>query len=237
MKKTKKINEKRLAAYTAAASAVLVAAAPVNAEIHYTPADVLLSNDNYALDMDGDSNPEFNFWASWTAVYSPGSPGYPSYPGSGFMHASGVISSAAPGAFWLADGGGPLVQNLANGAPIFGAATNWDNYYGYLFAASMSSMYYQGTGTGNFGPYGYGPGSGYIGVKFNPDGTDLYGWIHVDNVEYDLSSYHIDGWAYEDNGASILAGEIPAVVPEPSSMVLFAAGAAGLAIFRKRKKK
>ncbi len=42
-KKKKRINEKRLAAYTAAAGAALVAGVPANAAISYTPADIWLS--------------------------------------------------------------------------------------------------------------------------------------------------------------------------------------------------
>ncbi len=238
MKKSKKINEKHLTAYTAAASVALLAAAPVNADIQYTPADVLLSNNNYLLDMDGDTNPEFDFTAFWTSTYQPGytNPINGSVvPGSGFMYASAIVNNYASGAFWLANGSS-LPENLTNGDPISGTTTNWDNGTEILFSVVRTYPFYGGTSTGNFGPSAY-AGPGYLGVKFDLAGTDLYGWIHIDSVDPKYELYHIDGWAYEDDGSSILAGEMPTVVPEPSSMALFAAGAAGLAAFRKRKKK
>jgi len=81
----------------------------------------------------------------------------------------------------------------------------------------------------------------YLGIEFtdnNPSvGSSLnsvyYGWIDL-GVETGIdASYTITGWAYENDGDPILAGA--GQVPEPSSLALFALGAAGVLAVRRRK--
>lgn len=74
---------------------------------------------------------------------------------------------------------------------------------------------------------------GYVGVQFQlgDNATFVFGWIHV-MVQNSINAQVTD-WAWEDTGNAIAAG----AVPEPSSMALslLAAGAAGLAYWRRRK--
>lgn len=73
----------------------------------------------------------------------------------------------------------------------------------------------------------------YLGVRFNLGAGDRYGWIAV-RVNPDALSGDVLGYAYEDSGAGILTGA-GAPVPEPSSIALMAAGAAGLVALRRRR--
>lgn len=72
----------------------------------------------------------------------------------------------------------------------------------------------------------------FIGLQF-PTGTNNYNaWVRV-NVNNSAGSFSVVDWAYENvPGVGIVTG----VVPEPvSSLGLLAAGAAGVAVLRKRR--
>jgi len=80
--------------------------------------------------------------------------------------------------------------------------------------------------------------TGYAGLKINDGSTDIYAWLRF-NVEHNGKGLPVNitllDWAYEDTGASILAGQMPSAVPLPGSLGLLAMGATGLAAFRRRK--
>ena len=71
----------------------------------------------------------------------------------------------------------------------------------------------------------------YIGLSF-PIGTAThFGWVRVD-VNNSARSFVVKDWAYNATaGTGIRAGEIP----EPASLGLLAAGAAGVATLRRRR--
>lgn len=71
----------------------------------------------------------------------------------------------------------------------------------------------------------------FIGLQF-PSGANNYNaWVRV-NVNNTAGSFTVVDWAYENTpGQSIVTG----VVPEPSTLGLLAAGAAGLAAMRRRR--
>lgn len=71
----------------------------------------------------------------------------------------------------------------------------------------------------------------YLGLAFSGETGLRYGWIRV-SIDSTLGRFTIHDWAYEDTGAGIRAG----VVPAPGALGLLAAGAAGLSLLRGRKR-
>lgn len=71
----------------------------------------------------------------------------------------------------------------------------------------------------------------FIGLQF-PSGPNNYNaWVRV-NVNNSAGSFTVVDWAYENvSGQPIVTG----VVPEPSTLGLLAAGAAGVAALRRRR--
>lgn len=70
---------------------------------------------------------------------------------------------------------------------------------------------------------------GYLGVQFEIEGGIHYAWVHI---RAGGNHGFIDEWAYESTpGTGIVAGAIP----EPSTLALLLAGAAGIWTVRKRK--
>ena len=78
--------------------------------------------------------------------------------------------------------------------------------------------------------------TGYLGFRFNSGGIK-YAWAHIDSIAADGTSYHVDGYAYQDNGDPIKAGQETDPVPEPSTiaLALLASGAAGVMASRRRR--
>jgi hypothetical protein len=72
----------------------------------------------------------------------------------------------------------------------------------------------------------------YLGLSF-PSGANLfYGWVRV-AIDNTAGTFLIKDWAYNSiSGEGIRAGEIP----EPASLGMLAAGAAGLVALRRKRK-
>jgi len=75
--------------------------------------------------------------------------------------------------------------------------------------------------------------SRFLGVRFDIAGQGHLGWAEI-SLQKDTPSATVLGYAYETvEGQSIIAG---ATTPEPSSIALFAAGAAGILALRRRRR-
>lgn len=71
----------------------------------------------------------------------------------------------------------------------------------------------------------------FIGLAFPINATTHYGWVRVD-VDNAAGTFNIVDWAYEDQPG---VGITTPAVPEPGTLGLLAAGAAGLAALRRRR--
>jgi hypothetical protein len=71
----------------------------------------------------------------------------------------------------------------------------------------------------------------FIGLSFASGGSTYYGWVRV-SVNNAAGTFVVHDWAYENSGAGIAAGAIPA----PGALGLLAVGATGLGLLRGRKR-
>ena len=117
----------------------------------------------------------------------------------------------------------------------------------YASALEMGDLIDATTATGSFvGSMAYGANNpsaefnsvedAFIGLSFPINATNHYGWLRV-SVDNSAGTFVVHDWAYNDTpGVGLLAGEgMP--VPEPGTLGLLAAGAAGVAALRRRNKK
>ncbi len=109
-----------------------------------------------------------------------------------------------------------------------------------------------------WGPWPTDGSFAYLGVTFDINGASDYGWVEI-SASTPTAPYAplpsvsvlksqsttpilpatitIDQWAYQNNGTGIVVGDLGGnSVPEPSSLALFALGAAGIAAVRARRK-
>ena len=124
----------------------------------------------------------------------------------------------------------PLTSGVSIGAdspalfPQYGELSGWQSHpIGVPGAASLHVRYNVGSSGSFLGI------CGYLGIEFLIQGKVHYGWMDLDN--YNWNQTEIRGWAYEtEPGKPILAGSIP----ERSSLLL-ACATVGLALFFRRR--
>jgi hypothetical protein len=209
---------KRRVAYSLAAGAAAVAATSeqsAEAEVVYSGLQNINNvpsidppyPDPYRLflDLDGDG---FTDMALQNAFFG----GVP-YQGLTITTFPGQVVGFRAGAFNYA-----YVQNLSEGA-LIDSTTVGPTFFGSMASPTNPNSQF------NSAP------DAYLGFSFPISGSTHFGWMRVgiDNVN---ASFLVKDWAYEsESGVGIHAGE----VPEPTTLGLLAAGAAGVALLRRRK--
>ena len=228
--KTVKVDEKRLLAYAVAAGAVLAAAGPADASVVYSGLinkTVTATNPgvNSAVQITiGDTGALFSFFNNQHFMINKyrDNPGNWSYR-SGYAGAGNALLNVA-NAGWAV--------NIPKSSPVGKSGS----LIPFMFDKEKNTKGGGFTSTrGNF----LTSAGGYLGFVITAGAASGdTGWIHIDNIAENSSTYNIKDWAYQTDGTPILAGDTgPTAVPEPTSsaLALIAMGAAGLAIYRKRK--
>ncbi len=213
MKKNyKNSTNKKLAAYSTMAAAIMANGFQANAEVVYTDIEdmTLEVGDVYDLDVDGDGTMDFHF-----AVGSiTGSNGTWSF-GTAFGMYTGV--------------GGTLNQVIGTVGPYYNYASNlnagdsigpdgpWLAYSSVYNAAVLASNFY-GISYGDFP----GAGEGYIGIQFEISGNVHYGWIRL---ESDINDAYITlmDMAYDNTAETAIeagATSTPTAIPEISATLV-----------------
>ena len=78
-------------------------------------------------------------------------------------------------------------------------------------------------------------GRGFLAIGFELNGETVFGWADI-SLSTDELSLTVHGWAFEDSGGSILAGQTESSTPVPGigGLAALACGAAGLRRKRNR---
>jgi len=149
------------------------------------------------------------------------------------VNTTGLAGAAVSGpvtTFFVANSGNP--SSLTLGTLISAAnATGPGGDLSRHFAGSPFP-----TKTGN---WDYSGSPAYLGLAFDISGSTHYGWaqlaVNISNSTPQSSSVTLIDYAYQDQaGIGINAGATTETVPEPSTLALFALGAAGVIALRRR---
>jgi hypothetical protein len=123
---------------------------------------------------------------------------------------------------------------VIDGQAILNAAGSQPYTAGYLF------QFDNPTGGPTGGEFNAGTNfDGYLGFAFTKDSELHTGWIFVESIGSDYTSFHILDWYYGTGTVAAGEGRPPLqpqeTVPEPSSLGLLAVGAAGILRYRRRR--
>lgn len=212
----------------AGAATALAGASPAEAEIHYSgrvdtvfPADESKSV-NFQLDQAGDSisfaRSSNGGWVDFFGVHCPKSGAFVGSSGFGFEYAYVFRINK------------PHRNRYISQGPFSTAGFGALGALGTMIRSGQSSQRWRW----------HGKGTDFVGFRFNNGSGRQYGWarVHMDGPDSNFSFTVID-YAWADLGEPIRPGQTSssssAVVPNEGSLGLFAVGAAGLALWRRRR--
>lgn len=223
-KKLGSISEKRLALYGVAAGAVLAAGV--------SPAEAT----SITLDLTGlpladrtSPSPRGGFFFDVNATSAAAAVGFANFTGADFVinnYATGPLTTIAASVLAIGTVGNAIAASFRL-ARRFAASNSVGPAENFQYAAQIAAQRFGG----HIGNFAFGD-TGFIGLRFDI-GTDThYGWANLtlnDNYTVTLNAL---GYETDPNTPD----HIP-VVPEGSSIVLLAIGAAGVVAFRRRQRK
>jgi hypothetical protein len=210
-----------LAYVTAAGAGILATSQPAKAGIIYTPSNATWNYLNGPLDISLTNNGITDFQIFATAIH---------FARSARIHGNGTISQAGNSVMGFGFNFRPAFA-LSKGFPI-NASQEFQNANGYSFGYFHAGLLIAQKGT-YFGSTSYGLFIGrqdvYLGVRFEINGQEHYGWIGFAYANAD--QIQLTGYAYDtvaDQG--IVAGQ----TPEPPTLGLLALGALGIGLWRRK---
>ena len=233
MKRSKQEALTRRLKTTALAAGALLTGAADAAVIHQTVDHTVNPGETFELDLDGDGTDDYVFGAGalpfTSTTTSPGTGGPDNFAliagnsyvgGTGTFGAGVVVSSST---FGTGTGGGTTTASF--GARVFQGSE-------YVSPSSIGSLApFAALSISGAGPF-VGEQPKFAGLVFNTtDYGIVTGWVRV--AVPNGSTIYIQDYAFETDERPI---HIPNEVPEPSTLLLMASGAAGLLALRRRRK-
>lgn len=210
---------RQLGAYLTAGVGAIAGVSDAQGATIYTPGPFVANNSTIDIDFDGVNGAEFQI-----------------------THASGSVASIPFNLLTVTlgpDGGGdkgvvgfnglvPKPERLASGSNISSGA----NFVSTWAPSNLAGL------ANPFGSWN-GGATGFLGVRFDLGSGTRYGWIELQAPAsgLGLNTGQVLGYAYEDTGAAIEAGDMGDVsaVPEPSTLLLLTSGALGVLALKRRK--
>ena len=185
-----------------------IAAGPADAALTIVDINPDVTLGSYNLDINGDSNPEFGFTR---------------------MSGMGVTTNTvSTGTNAVVQGSGKFPGDYAaalSGGEVIDASRTFISSPNALLSAKFFVV-----DDGEF----FDRSLAYLGIRFDLPSTtgDHFGWVEISSVDEDLTLLR---YAYETTpGAAVTT---PGSVPEPGTLTLLVAGAAGVLAMRRRQRR
>lgn len=201
--------EQRMLGYALAAGAgMLAAATPAEAGVVYVnPLDQTYTNQNFNLDLNNDGAPDV-FFTNKGAYWGR------------YLWAAG--HGIAKTGLWKAA--------ALPGSQMIGPGLSW---YG---SAKLAGVYPNQAPAGPWANVT----NRFLGLRFLINSNVHYGWVRMDVLADPQTltiAATVKDWAYESVPGRPIHTSETGVIPEPGTLSLLALGAAGLALWRRRKER
>lgn len=204
--KTRKIMKKTLK-YSSLVAGVAALAPVAHGNVVTVNVNQTIASNGTPYDLTANGGPDLTFSAPAAGLYA-----YANVTGS-------------PTAGYTDDG-------LGNPVDVAGSTIGPSNSFASGTGAMATCKFLEGC-SGNFPTDG---STQYLGFEWSPSsGVTDYGYVtlSISGSKINAASIDLQSFTYDDSGASITA---PAAAPEPASFALMAAGAAGIAALRMRRR-